>query len=60
MAEMVYRVPLSNEDAKAIVALINDYKPMTKNNKKEAQFVQRLRELRTKLSFYFYEEVSNE
>lgn len=56
MAEMVYRVPISNEDAKAIVALINNYKPQTKNEEKEAKFTQRLVELKSKLSFYFYEE----
>ena len=60
MTELIYRVPISNEDAKALVELINDYKPKTKNDEKEAQFVQRLRELRTKLSFYFYEEDSDE
>lgn len=56
MAETVYRVPISNEDAKAIVALINNYKPQTKNEEKEAKFTQRLVELKSKLSFYFYEE----
>ncbi len=56
MAEMVYRVPISNEDAKAIVELINNYKPQTKSEEKEAKFTQRLVELKSKLSFYFYEE----